>query len=213
MNIVGVVEDVHESSLTEPDAPVLYLPFAQSTETYLSLMVRTQAADAVILPALMKNIRRLDPDLVLDNPGNMKDRIANSPAAYIHRSVAVLVAAFAVFALLLGVVGLYGVVAYSVSQRTREIGVRMALGAERSSIYALILREAGLLVLAGIAVGIACSLATAGLLQKLLFGIRGYDLTTFLVVCTVLAIAALLASFFPARRAASINPTQALRAE
>jgi ABC-type antimicrobial peptide transport system permease subunit len=116
-------------------------------------------------------------------------------------------------ALVLGVVGLYGVIAYSVSQRTREIGVRMALGARRSSVYQLILREAGRLICVGIVVGLAASVGAAMLMRKLLFGVQAWDAGTLIGVAVVLAASATLASYFPARRAASVNPTEALRAE
>jgi ABC-type antimicrobial peptide transport system permease subunit len=116
-------------------------------------------------------------------------------------------------ALVLGVVGLYGVIAYSVSQRTREIGVRMALGARRSSVYALIMRQAGWLTVAGLAIGLACSVGTSLLIRKLLFGVQAWDAITLGCVAVLLGLAAMGASFLPAHRAASVNPTDALRAE
>jgi macrolide transport system ATP-binding/permease protein len=123
------------------------------------------------------------------------------------------VGGFAALALLLGVVGLCGVVAYSVSQRTREIGVRMALGAQTSSVYQLILKEAGRLTAVGIVIGLACSVATATLMRGLLFGVRTWDVPTLAAVAAVLGISALLASYIPARRAASVNPVEALRSD
>jgi ABC-type antimicrobial peptide transport system permease subunit len=143
----------------------------------------------------------------------MRERINQSPSAYLHRTSAWLVSGFAFVALLLGIVGLYGVVAYSVSQRTREIGIRMALGAERGNVYGLIMGEAGRLTLAGLAGGLVCSLAAAVLMRRLLFGVTSWDLPTLAAVAGLLASAALLASFLPARRAASVNPVDALRAE
>ena len=116
-------------------------------------------------------------------------------------------------ALLLGAVGLYGVIAYSVSQRTREIGVRMALGAQRRSVYQLIMGEAGRLTGLGIAAGLVCSFAAAALIRKLLFGVRAWDVTTLVGVSIVLSVTALVASYLPARRAASVNPVEALRSE
>ena len=110
-------------------------------------------------------------------------------------------------------IGLYGVIAYSVSQRTREIGVRIALGAGRRSVYQLILSEAGWLIAVGIAIGLAASVAAARLIQGLLFGVSSWDVPTLAAVGGVLGISALLASFIPARRAASVNPVEALRAE
>ena len=108
----------------------------------------------------------------------MADRINESPSAYLHRSSAWLVGGFAFLALLLGVVGLYGVIAYSVSQRTREIGVRMALGAQRSSVYQLIMKEAAWLAGMGIGVGLLCSIGAATLIRGLLFGVQSWDFTT-----------------------------------
>lgn len=139
--------------------------------------------------------------------------IHDSQSAYLHRTSAWLVGGFAVFALLLGVVGLYGVVAYSVSQRVREIGVRMALGANRRSVYRLVLTEAMWLTGSGIIIGLACSVAASSLIRGLLFGVGSWDVPTWAVVCAVLGLSAMLASFFPARRAAKVNPMEALRAE
>lgn len=143
----------------------------------------------------------------------MRARIHDSPAAYLQRSSAWLVGGFAGLALVLGLIGLYGVIAYSVSQRTREIGLRLALGAEPRTVYELILGEAGRLILAGLAVGVIASIALARLMRSLLFGTTPWDLPTLAGVATLLAIAALLASYFPARRAASVNPIEALRVE
>jgi macrolide transport system ATP-binding/permease protein len=110
-------------------------------------------------------------------------------------------------------IGLYGVIAYSVGQRTREIGVRMALGAQRSSVYQLILKEACWLTALGVAGGILCSVVVANLLRSLLFAVRPWDITTLISVGLVLALSTLIASYFPARHAASIDPAEALRAE
>jgi ABC-type antimicrobial peptide transport system permease subunit len=108
---------------------------------------------------------------------------------------------------------MYGVIAYSVSQRTREIGVRMALGAQRGAVYRLILGQAGFVAAVGILVGLACSVPAAQLLRGLLFGVQSWDAPTLIGVAVVLGICALLASYLPARRAASVNPVEALRAE
>jgi predicted permease len=211
MEIVGIVEDLKEGPLDIATVPALYRPFNQSTDNYFALVVRAAAGGPALLPALAATIRQIDPGIVTTGGVTMRDRITDS--AYLQRSSAWLVGSFAALALLLAVVGLYGVVAYSVSRRTREIGVRMALGAQRSSVYQLILREAGWLVGAGIVIGLGCSVAAATLIRGLLFGVRSWDVPTLGAVAGVLGICALLASFIPARRAASVNPVDALRAE
>jgi len=114
---------------------------------------------------------------------------------------------------MLSVVGLYGIIAYSVSQRTREIGVRMALGAQPGSVLQLILKEAGRLTAGGLVLGIVCSLAAAALMSKLLFGVRSWDMPTLAAVAVLLSVAALLASYIPARRASKVDPIVALRYE
>lgn len=116
-------------------------------------------------------------------------------------------------ALLLGLVGLYGVIAYSVSRRTREIGVRIALGAQKRSVYQMILNEAGRLTVVGILAGVICSLIATTLMKKLLFGVRSWDIATLALVAVVLGLSGVAASFLPARRAASVNPIEALRVE
>jgi macrolide transport system ATP-binding/permease protein len=155
----------------------------------------------------------VDPNLGVRNEFVMDRRIEDSPAAFLNRSSAWLVGGFAASALLLGVIGLYGVIAYSVSQRTREIGIRMALGARRAAVYRLILGQAGLLAAVGIVIGLGCSIAAAVLLRDLLFGVQSWNMSVLITVAAVLGICALLASYLPARRAASVNPVEALRAE
>src|SRR5262249_10183833 len=134
-------------------------------------------------------------------------------AAYLHRSSAWLVGSFAGVAFVLAIVGLYGVVAYSVSQRTREIGVRMALGAQPRSVHRLILAEGSRLLIAGTALGAGVSIAAARLIRGLFFGMRAGDVPTLMVVGAGLIFAALLATYIPAHRAASVNPVEALRFE
>jgi ABC-type antimicrobial peptide transport system permease subunit len=211
--IVGVVEDVKEGSLDSDIWPAEYDPTNQNADTYVSLVVRTSQDEKSVLPALVTAIHEIDPGIGAINEITMVERINESQTAYLHRSSAWLVGGFAALALLLGVVGLYGVIAYSVSQRTREIGVRMALGAQQSSVYRMILKEAGWLTGVGIVAGLVCSIAVATLMRKVLFGIHTWDVPTLAAVAVVLGVSALLASYFPARRAASVNPVEALRAE
>ncbi|HYL09494.1 MAG TPA: ABC transporter permease [Candidatus Acidoferrales bacterium] len=211
--IIGIVEDIREGSLDSEIWPAVYFPENQVPDSYFSIIVRTSQDEQSIFPALTAAIRQIDPGIATTNQGTMSERIDDSPSAYLHRSSAWLVGSFAAMALLLGVVGLYGVIAYSVSQRTREIGVRMALGAQRRSVYQLILKEAGSLTALGIVIGLIGSVAAAALMRGLLFGVRSWDAPTLAAVAVVLALFALLASFFPARRAASVDPVEALRAE
>jgi predicted permease len=211
--IIGVVDDVREGSLDAEIWPAVYYPFNQSTDDYFQIAVRTSQAELSIIPTLKAIIHEIDPGIVAFDGGSMREQITNSQSAYMHRASAWLVGGFAALALALGVFGLYGVIAYSVSQRTREIGVRMALGAERRSVYELILREAGWLTLAGIAFGLAGAIGAARLMGGLLFAVKPWDFETLGVVAGVLGGCAILASFIPARRAAGVNPVEALRVE
>jgi macrolide transport system ATP-binding/permease protein len=213
MEIVGIVDNVKEGPLDEDTHATMYVPIDQEPDRRFYVIVRTSKAEESLLPVLAAAIHQVDSALMISGEETMTGRIHNSPSAYLHRSSAWLVGGFAAIALLLSVVGLYGVVAYSVSRRTREIGVRMALGARRSSVYRLVLGEAGWLTAMGIAAGLALSIAAALLMRKLLFGVRAWDVSTLIGVAVVLAFAALAASYLPARRAASINPVEALRAE
>jgi macrolide transport system ATP-binding/permease protein len=211
--IIGVVDDIRESALDGEIWPAEYHPFNQDPSTYFYVIVRTSQAPGAVLPMLGHAIHQLHADLGTDGETTMQGRIDNSMTAYLHRSSAWLVGGFALMSLLLGVVGLYGVIAHSVSQRTREIGVRMAMGAEHSSVYRMILKEAGWLAALGICLGAAAAIAAAALARKMLFGVSSWDVETLAGVAAVLGVAALAASFVPARRAASVNPMEALRAE
>jgi macrolide transport system ATP-binding/permease protein len=211
--IIGVVDDVKEGTLDSDVMPAQYDPINQNADSYISLVVRTSQDEKLMLPSLVAAIHGIDPGIGAIDEITMVQRINDSQTAYLHRSSAWLVGGFAALALLLGVVGLYGVIAYSVSQRTREIGVRMALGAQQSSVYRMILKEAGWLTGTGIVAGLICSIAAATLMRKLLFGTHTWDVWTLAGVALLLGVSALLASYFPARRAASVNPVEALRAE
>jgi predicted permease len=211
--IIGIVDDVREGSLDSEVVPAEYLPFNQSPDTYFGIVVRTSQSPQSVLPTLDAVIHQIDPDLGTIGETSMVERINDSATAYLHRSTAWLIGGFAALALLLGAVGLYGVIAYSVSQRTREIGVRIALGAQRSSVYRLILKEAGWLIAVGTAAGLIGSVVAATLMRKLLFGIQAWDVPTLVAVAAVLAASALLASYIPARRATKIDPIVALRYE
>jgi predicted permease len=211
--IVGVVDDILENPLDAVTPPTIYLAFAQDPDDGFWLFARTSQDEGAIVPTLAAAIHGLDPDLAAFAGTTLTMMIGNSEPAYVRRSGAWLVGVFAVLAWLLGVVGLYGVVAYSVGRRTREIGVRMALGAQRGSVARLILREAARLVAFGLAGGAVAAVGGAMLIRSLLFGVTAWDAPTLVIVAVVLGASALMASYLPARRAASLNPVEALRSE
>jgi macrolide transport system ATP-binding/permease protein len=211
--IVGVVADFKDAGLAQEQWPTEYFHFNQNTDTYFFMIVRTRQDEQTVLPVLAAAIHQVSVQAAVEEGSTMTQHINDSEAAYMHRSAAYLVGGFAVLALVLGVVGLYGVIAYSVSQRTREIGVRMALGAQRSSVYKLVMLQAGWLTGAGLAIGLVCSVGASLLIRNLLFGVQAWDAVTLGCVTLLLALASMAASFLPARRAASVNPTDALRAE
>jgi predicted permease len=211
--VIGVVDDIRESGLDDSLRPALYFPANQNPGHYFFIVVRTAQDPVTAMHALAAAIHRLDPNIGLRNEFTMIGHLHYGAASYLHSSSAWLTAAFAACALLLAVIGLYGVIAYSVSQRTCEIGVRMALGAQRSTISRLILGEAAFLVLLGFAFGVAVSFLIGRFLRSLLFGVASWDLSILTGVSVTLAAAALIAAWIPARRAAAISPIEALRNE
>jgi macrolide transport system ATP-binding/permease protein len=211
--IVGVVDDIREGALDEVTWPAEYFPISQTRDHSFDLVVRTRQDAKMLLPLLVSRLHQFDPGLGISDEATMSERIDSTQAALLHRFAACLVGGFAALALALGVVGLYGVVAYSVSQRTREIGIRMALGAQRSAVYTLVLRQAGWLTVAGLAIGLAGSVGTSLMIRRLLFGVQAWDAATLGGVAVLLGLASMAASFLPARRASSVNPVEALRAE
>jgi predicted permease len=213
LEIVGVVDDVKENPLDAVTPPTMYTAAAQDPDSGFWVFARTARAEEALLPELASAIHGLDPDLATFGGNRLSRLIDGSVPAYLRRSGAWLVGTFAVCAWLLGVVGLYGVVAYSVGRRTREIGVRMALGAERAGVARLILGDAGRVIGIGLLAGTAGAAAAATLARGLLFGVSAWDPATLGGVAAALGASALAASYVPARRAASINPIEALRVE
>jgi macrolide transport system ATP-binding/permease protein len=211
--IVGVVEDVREGPLDANVAPTEYFPLNQVGEHSFTLAVRTSQDGSALLPELVSTLHQINSNLGVSDESTMIEKIDTTQPALLHRFSAWLVGGFAAMALILGVVGLYGVISYSVSQRTREIGVRMALGAQRGSVYSLITRQAAWLTFAGLSIGLLCSLGTSMLMRNLLFGVQAWDAVTLVLISVLLGVASLAASILPARRAASVNPVEALRAE
>jgi len=213
MEVVGIVADIKESPLDKDTPPTIYVAFAQDPTPGFALVVRAIQEEQSILPTLAAEIRAMDPAVVAYAGRTMTTIIDESPAAYTKRAAAWLVGGFAVSAWLLAVVGLYGVIAYSVSQRTREIAVRMALGAERTSVVGLVLGEAGRLTVIGVTAGAFAAVGVAMLLRSVLFEVQAWDAAALAIAAGVLTCSAGIASYLPARRAASVSPTEALRAD
>jgi predicted permease len=211
--IVGVVSDIREGPLDVETAPAEYFPINQTLDHGFSLAVRTRQDADTLLPVLVTTLHQIDPRIGVSDEATMNAKINGTQAALLHRFAAWLVGGFAAVAFILSVVGLYGVTAYSVSQRTREIGIRMALGAQRRSLYGLVMGQAGRLTAIGLAVGVLCSMGASMLIRNLLFAVRAWDAATLGSVAVLLVLASLLASFLPARRAASVDPVRALRSE
>jgi macrolide transport system ATP-binding/permease protein len=211
--IIGVVADVREGPLDVDIWPAEYFPINQTQDHNFSLVARTRQAPESLLPTLASTLHEIDSNLGVSDEQTMSEQIEDTQAALLHRFSTWLVSGFAAMALILGVVGLYGVTAYSVTRRTREIGVRIAMGAQRISVYKLVMQQAGWLTGIGLTVGLVCSVGASLLTRNLLFGVQAWDAVTLGGVAVLLGLASMAASFLPARRAASVNPTDALRAE
>jgi macrolide transport system ATP-binding/permease protein len=213
IEIIGIVDDLKEGSLDSEVQPAIYTSFDQGPDLTFFVVARTVQDPQEILTSLEQTVHQIDSDVLAIGAETMEDRIHHLQSTYLHRSSAWLVGGFAVMALFLSVVGLYGVVAYSVSRRTREIGVRMALGAQHSSVYRLILAEAGRLIATGIGAGLLGAIGAATFMSGLLFGTQPWDGATLAGVALLLATAAASAAIVPAYRAAAIEPVEALRTE
>jgi predicted permease len=210
--IIGVVGNVKHLALKNEDSPEMYVPHAQIPFSIMSLVVRTSVSDpAALTSAVRKEVAALDTAVPLRSIRVFDEYIARSLAR--PRFNALLLSIFAGVALLLTAIGIYGVMAYSVAQRTNEIGIRMALGAAQSSIFRLVVGQAMTLVGISIAIGVAGAFAATRLLSSLLFGVGVWDPLTFGSIVVLIAVVAFLAAWLPARRAARVNPIIALRAE
>jgi putative ABC transport system permease protein len=209
--VIGVVGDVHQEALGREPYPQIYLPLAQAPVRSLVLTARTRRSPAELVPSIKRALAELDAELPMADVATMDQRIAVSLAQ--PRVNATLLGSFALTALILAAVGIYGVVAYGVVQRTRELGIRMALGAGRGSLLRLVLRQGMAPVLGGIALGTAAALAGTRLMRSLLYGVGATDPLAFALVTLFLGSVALAATYIPARRAANSDPMLALRAE
>jgi macrolide transport system ATP-binding/permease protein len=211
--IFGVIADVREGPLDGDISPAEYFPINQTQDSYFTLVVRTRQDPGALLPVLGKTLHQIDLNLGVSDEETMGEQVGRTRVVLLHHASAWLVGLFAVVALILAVVGLYGVIAYSVSQRTREIGVRIALGAQRNSVYGLVLRESTWLTGIGLAIGLVCAIAASLLIRNLLFGVQPWDAATLTCISVVLGLASMVASYIPARRAANVDPMVALRYE
>jgi hypothetical protein len=219
MEIVGVVATHRNDVLNDTDGPQarLFVPLAQgySSNVFLHVRFKTQDRQAVagMIPTMRSTLREIDPDLPLLGIAPWVDLMEKNQGLWLVRIGAALFGAFGLIALLLAVVGVYGVKAYAVACRTREIGIRMALGAHRKDVFALIMRQGALQIAVATAIGLLLSIGAGRVLAQILYEVSPSDPYALVVAITLLASAALLACFLPARRATQVNPITALRTE
>jgi putative ABC transport system permease protein len=210
--IIGVVSDVKHMNLTEETHPELYLHTAQvPLRTWMDVAVRTQGDPESLISAVRDAIRGVDPDQPVYSVRTMEQRLAGSIAA--NRFNALLLGLFATVGVILAATGIYGVMSYTVMQRTHEIGIRMALGAQRGSVMTLIIRQGMTVILIGIGIGVIIAAALARLMRGLLYEVKDGDPLTYVFVTVLLSGVALLACYFPARRATRVDPMIAIKHE
>lgn len=209
--IVGLVPNIGYNNVKqEQPLPVFYLPWRQDTRTsYMNWYVRTSLPPEQMLPQIPALVKRLDASLPVEDLKTMPQQIREN--VFLDRMISILASAFAVLATLLAAVGLYGVMAYSVTQRTREIGVRMALGADSGRVQGLVLRQVTWMLAIGGAVGLGAAFALGRAAQSLLWEIEPYDPVALGISVALLSVVALGAGYLPARRASRVDPMQALR--
>jgi len=211
LEIVGVVGNVRHKAIETEVMPEIYFPYQQSPGNFMNLVVRTASDPASMVPAIRSQVLSVDKDQPVSDIMTMEQRVAKSVAA--KRFVMFLLGAFSILALGLAAVGIYGVMAYLVTQRTQEIGVRMALGAQKRDVLNLVVKKGMALAIIGTAIGLVASLALTRLMRSLLFEVTPTDWLTFVITSIVLLTVALLACYIPARRATKVDPLTALRYE
>ncbi|HSE34207.1 MAG TPA: ABC transporter permease [Pyrinomonadaceae bacterium] len=209
--IVGVVGNIRQESITDEAIPEMYVPFAQMPMNGSTVMVRTSADPTALVGAVRNEVLAIDKDQPVSDVKTLAQRVDEVVA--VSRSLMLLFTAFALLALILGAVGIYGVVSYSVTQRTHEIGIRMALGARATDVLKLIMGNGIALALIGIAMGVGGAVAVTRFLKAMLFGVTPTDILTFVAVSSLLFAVSLIASLIPARRATKVDPLVALRYE
>jgi putative ABC transport system permease protein len=211
MEIIGVVRDVKYQGLHGENEAVFYEVSSQAPARPMWLLVRTHTDAQALISAVRTEIRELDPDVPVARVSTMAEALSESVS--LPRFRALLMAIFAATALMLAAIGIYGVIAYSVAQRTQEIGVRMALGATAPSVLRLVVGQGSRLAFVGISFGLAGAFGLTRVLKKMLFGVTSSDPLTFAAVVLILGAVAVMASLIPALRAARVDPMTALRHE
>jgi putative ABC transport system permease protein len=211
LTVIGVVADVKQGSLVDEARPQMYAPQSQTALEEMALLVRTGADPAQLPPAIRQVVRSLDPDVPVSEFRLLDD--IRSASLSTDRFRTILLGAFAGLALLLAAVGVYGVISYGVTQQSREIGIRMALGARRAEILRLVLGEGMLPVAVGLVVGVLAAAALSRFLGSLLYAVAPLDPSTFAAMSAVLTVVALAACLLPARRATRVDPVRAIRSE
>ncbi|OLD81230.1 MAG: hypothetical protein AUF67_09000 [Acidobacteria bacterium 13_1_20CM_58_21] len=209
--IIGVVGDVHQMGLDTAPEPTVYWPHPELVMSGMTILVRASNDPLAIVSRARNELQHIDPELPMAGVATMDQLVADSLSR--SRFTMLLLGIFAVVAVVPASVGLYGLIAYSVTQRTQELGIRIALGAQRRDVLRLVLGQGTRLTLLGVAVGVLAALAFSRLLSTLLFGVSATDPLTFAGVAAVLALVALMACFIPARRATRVDPIVALRYE
>jgi len=210
LTVVGVVGDVRSTQLSQ-ESPAFYYSITTRTAPLMDVVVRTDMSPESLLPAIRKQIKALDPDLPMANVKTMEQWLTTSATQ--PRLTSILLSLFAGVALLIAAIGIYAVLTYSVSQRKREIGIRMALGATPRRVLKLIVSEGMRVALLGLGIGLAGGIALGRTVESLVYGVGVRDPKIYFVVAAILTAVALAACFIPARRAAVVDPLVALREE
>lgn len=213
VEVIGVVRNARTNSLTSSFRPGFFLPLAQDYRPVMTLQVRSEGAPSTLTPAIRKTVAEIAPAMSISDVHTMIEGMQGMNGLFFPKAGATLAAALGAVGLILALVGIYGMISYSVSQRTQEIGIRMALGAQTAQVLRMICRQSFLIVAVSVPIGLLFAFALAKLLNDFLFGIKPTDPITYITVTLALIAVSLLAGYLPARRAAKVNPMTALRHE